>query len=638
MSEASSAAAAPSDTEHDSTESRCRELASEVENLKNENLLLRRQRNYGLVWELQPEDVEQVAVRASQHLPVLQEEPKLAVGQGHLTHLLIEGDNYEALLALNCTHKAKIDLIYIDPPYNDGGDYLYNNKLVNPEDNYFHSKWLSFMEKRFALAWDLLTDQGVVFVQIGLDEMARLRLLGDQTFGPENFVTTIPVRMSIVQGPKVAAAKQGNLVKNAEYIHVWAKNGRKAIGVQPLYEPALYDEHYSLFLQPTDKEGEYKEESLGIAAMRDADVATSLQRIGLLNDSGKLAKNRLADAYELSEEFRRFIHENGDLVARDHWTDALKNIPSDVTDALEPGRIIEWQAQERSYLLTKNSKGTVSQRIPLREKIQLTTELKTRTRVTTIRGDWWDGYYLDMGNVGKEDNIEFLNGKKPLRLMKDIIRFASGPDATVLDFFAGSGTTGRAVLSLNAEEAANRRFILVTNNEFEGQLDGGRKGICRAKTYPRLKKVIEDYRRSYGKDLPSNLALRFFTANKSFVERSEYPDDTKAAFRNQCLDTLRVREECYDEVLRDPAFAIFERPDALLAVLLDTRQRKRLFTEIKRVARERQILFYAFSFAPTLDATPYREALGEVELRSIPTELLNTYERLFRRRLAGEWA
>lgn len=129
--------------------------------------LLRKQKKYGLVWEDKPEDVEE---RLRDELPVLVEDTSKALISTETdapNHILIEGDNLEALTTLAYTHEGKIDVIYIDPPYNTGNkDFVYNDKFVDKEDSYRHSKWLSFMSKRLRIAKQLLSDKGMIFISI----------------------------------------------------------------------------------------------------------------------------------------------------------------------------------------------------------------------------------------------------------------------------------------------------------------------------------------------------------------------------------------------------------------------------------------------------------------------------------------
>ncbi len=153
---------------------------------------LKKAKKFGLVWEDKP---EQVAIDCQTKLPVLQEVADRAITKAddQPTNLIIEGDNYHSLSTLNYTHAGKIDVIYIDPPYNTGNkDFIYNDHYVDKEDAFKHSKWLSFMSKRLKLAKQLLTDTGLVFISIDDSEQAHLKLLCDDIFGEVNFVGTAP--------------------------------------------------------------------------------------------------------------------------------------------------------------------------------------------------------------------------------------------------------------------------------------------------------------------------------------------------------------------------------------------------------------------------------------------------------------
>ena len=165
---------------------------NELEGLTNQEKsellqLLRSQKKYGLVWEDKPEDAEQRMVNEQ---PVLVEVPERAILSDDAeapNHILIEGDNLEALTALSYTHAGKIDVIYLDPPYNTGNkDFIYNDSFVDKEDGYRHSKWLTFMNKRLKIAKNLLSDKGVIFISIDDNEQAPLKMLCDEVFGNIN--------------------------------------------------------------------------------------------------------------------------------------------------------------------------------------------------------------------------------------------------------------------------------------------------------------------------------------------------------------------------------------------------------------------------------------------------------------------
>ena len=157
--------------------------------------LIRTKKKYGLVWEDSPELAEQ---ELKTKLPILREVAERRIlnnseVEHYPNHVLIEGENLQALIALTYTHAGMVDVIYIDPPYNTGNkDFVYNDSFIGEDDEYRHSKWLSFMERRLKIAKTLLSDKGVIFISIDDNEQANLKLLCDEVFGQNAFVATIP--------------------------------------------------------------------------------------------------------------------------------------------------------------------------------------------------------------------------------------------------------------------------------------------------------------------------------------------------------------------------------------------------------------------------------------------------------------
>lgn len=149
-------------------------------------------KKYGLVWE---EHEEEVDVKMRTHIPVFTEDKeKEIVGdpESDEYNFLLEGDNLHSLKLLEKTHKGKIDVIYIDPPYNTGHrDFVYDDLFIDKQDGYSHSKWISFMEKRLKIARELLKPAGTIFISIDDNEQANLKLLCDEIFGEENMVSDI---------------------------------------------------------------------------------------------------------------------------------------------------------------------------------------------------------------------------------------------------------------------------------------------------------------------------------------------------------------------------------------------------------------------------------------------------------------
>lgn len=192
--------------------------------------------------------------------------PEESVNFDTTKNMYIEGDNLEVLKLLQTSYYRKVKMIYIDPPYNTGNDFVYEDDFADPMAKYkevtqqttksnpetmgrYHTNWLNMMYPRLRLASNLLRDDGVIFISIDDNEVTNLRKLCDEVFGEESFVTTIHVELSATQGMKVKAAKAGNIVKNAEYILVYSKNGHRNIAKNLLYDyRPEYDDHYCKYL------------------------------------------------------------------------------------------------------------------------------------------------------------------------------------------------------------------------------------------------------------------------------------------------------------------------------------------------------------------------------------------------------
>ena len=380
-------------------------------------------------------------------------------------NLYIEGDNLDALKLLQESYLGKVKMIYIDPPYNTGNDFVYcdefaagceeyldkkglcdadgNRLFKNTETNgRFHSDWCSMMYSRLKIARDLLSDDGVIFISIDDHEQANLKKICDEVFGEDNFVTTIHVQLSTTQGMKVKAAQEGNIVKNAEYILCYSKNGHKNVAaVQPLYDlRPEYDEHYSLFLKP------------------DGTIVplSELYDYRFPKDCSNKKPLMLAEAYKKSDEFADIVRSHlADIVCSDKVTGF------DISVGLEQGRWKQVERNEKTYILTLDKNEKIRQLLRLKDSWGKTDGFYGQEGLRKIRGDWWDGFYIDMGNVSKEGDVEFKNGKKPVRLIKQLVKMSCDKDALVIDFFSGSATTAHAVMQLNAEDGGNRRFIMV---------------------------------------------------------------------------------------------------------------------------------------------------------------------------------
>ncbi|MBP5711345.1 MAG: site-specific DNA-methyltransferase [Bacteroidales bacterium] len=497
-------AAAPQDTNTGNLLQYLDELTKDVKGKK-----------YGLVFEQHREQIDEIL---DNNAPVLTEEKSLFIDNGGEMNFLIEGDNLAALQLLEKTHKGKIDVIYIDPPYNTGNeDFMYDDDFVDIEDSYRHSKWLSFMKNRLLVAKKLIADSGIIFISIDDNEQPQLKILCDEIFSENNYIDTLMVEMSNTGGMKVGAAKKGTITKNGEYILVYAKNKQdQSVSRTPLFDfvPG-FDTHFNLYLNSDGSISKLCE----VLFAQDV-IKQELNKFHVKTNKNSISLNIINELFDKSEVIQKFLIDNLDSIVRPR--NEIPNIPE--TIVLKYGKWVEYNSDKREepYYLTKTVNDDVLQLVPMRYNYRFTDDFLEKFGRSVIRGDYWKGFWIDMGNIAKEGAIDFKNGKKPIRLLKQLVKWAVGahPSSTILDFFAGSGTTGHAVLKLNAEDGGHRKFILCTNNE---------NNICRDVTYQRLKTVIAGKRKDgseYNEKYPASLKyykIGFVPISDKFYY--EYADD-----------------------------------------------------------------------------------------------------------------
>lgn len=449
-------------------------------------------KKYGLVFEEHQEEIDKVL---DMYTPVLTENQTFFINNGGQMNFLIEGDNLASLQLLEKTHKGKIDLIYIDPPYNTGNkDFVYDDCFVDTEDGFRHSKWSSFMSKRLQIARSLLTEKGVIFVQISDIELAQLRLLCDMIFGEENFLNVISVNMKNIAGAS-GGGEDKRLKKNCEYILVYAKN----YDMMPIFNGAYVYTELSDLIQKYITEGvswkytsilfdDGEKEYIGSTVDGDGNDIKIFRRKNVIIKSVRQAAKD--DGISEKEVYKKY----GIKVFQ--TTNAQSSIRTRVMNYRNEYNITDDVISIEYVPKTGKNKGCVYEQFYKGEKCRLFVWLKDTSEVINgtlykkdLQGTYWD-FNGAMKNLTKEGNIEFGNGKKPIDLLKRIISLYPDKNITILDFFAGSGSTGHAVISQNAEDEGSRKFILCTNNQ---------NNICKEKTYQRLLNVIQGYTTEKGK-------------------------------------------------------------------------------------------------------------------------------------------
>lgn len=432
-------------------------------------------KKYGLVWE---EHEEEVDVKMRTHIPVFTEDKeKEIVGnpESDEYNFLLEGDNLHSLKLLEKTHKGKIDVIYIDPPYNTKNkDFIYDDKRIGEEDAYRHSMWISFMEKRLKILKKLMSSKGVIFISIDDNEQANLKILCDSIFGEKNFIS-----MAIHKNN--SSKNQAKFLSvSTEYVLIYANN---------------MDELKRIY---SEKSEGWKVKKKGATDINKKFL--ELKKAGFTLSEIEMA---IKDMYRIPKysHLSRWNKVNANGVFLD--ADLSRANGSKEYTIINPYTGKECVIPERGWGKSKEELLRLQE-----EGLIWYGDPNTPPRmISYITGDdfsvpdsfWYYDNSIDTKLIKKIFGREAFNNPKPLEMIINILEMVMYKNEVVLDIFAGSGTTAQAVIELNKEDGGNRKFILCTNNE---------NNICEEVTYQRLKTVITGLRADgsqYSDGLPSNL-------------------------------------------------------------------------------------------------------------------------------------
>lgn len=399
-------------------------------------------------------------------------------------NLYIEGDNLEVLKLLQETYLGKIKMIYIDPPYNTGGDFVYDddfvqntaeylansgqyddvgNKLVtNTESNgRFHTDWLNMMYPRLKIAKDLLTDDGVIFAHIDDNEVENLGKLCNDVFGEDNFINIITVKTKI---GGVSGSSEGKSLKDVtEFIWVYAKNKNELL-LKPVYN------HIPLF----DRIQSYLDEG---KSWKYTSIITKLEGKVLLKRDEKHDMNFYGYTTLKTQSISSYAKENGisEQDVYNRYADKIfrtTNAQSSVRQTvIKETKGFEYPMFSCEYVPIKGKNE--GKKIEILYKSGSTDDQRNMVMFLSDVVKKIDGVYyyldkvsslwddIDYNNLTKEGDIEFANGKKPIKLLQRIINLATEDDSYVLDFFSGSASTAHAVVQQNLEDNGTRKFIMV---------------------------------------------------------------------------------------------------------------------------------------------------------------------------------
>lgn len=347
-------------------------------------------------------------------------------------NLIIKGNNLVVLHSLKKKYAGKVKCIYIDPPYNTGSDSFGYN------DRFNHSTWLTFMKNRLVIAKDLLSDDGVIFVQCDDNEQAYLKVLMDEIFGNSNFINTIAVKTSTPSGVKMAHINK-KILKTKEYLLCYAKNS-ELLNLYPQYMiKDKYDWEYTHFIE--------KNNSNDIANWEVKNLKDVLVQRGII-------ENKRQEILMNNQNFKKFYIENADLIwarGRHH------NIPKEVYEKskLEKNKVFSYKiGDETHYAYRGRRMAFLSKTI----KNCLNREGDKVRDIAIAICDFWE--FINTGKLFSEGNVEFSNGKKPELIIYNILSLVTKEGDIVLDYHLGSGTTAAVAQKMN------RRFIGVEQMEY----------------------------------------------------------------------------------------------------------------------------------------------------------------------------
>ncbi len=538
-------------------------LISEIKQLKKTT--------YGLLWDDKPEDVAELC---KTKLPVLVDVEDKGITAGHLdpTNILIEGDNYHALSVLNYTHKGRIDVIYIDPPYNrgvkGGNDFRYNDKFVDGEDPFRHSKWLSFMEKRLNLAKNLLKNTGSIFISIDNTEQSALKLLCDEVFGEKNFVG-----MLIWRKKEGGGQADAYFVTEHEYILVYAKSG----------------------------DFQWKDEEIPVneAEFKKQDESGKFSAVKLAKWGNTARKEDRPKMYfPIKSPDGKNVYPIAPDGGDGRWRVGRKRM-----QMLIEKDLVFWQKKDSRWIpyekiyFNGDEVKTVKERSILYD---LATTADGTNELTEI--------------FGKKDVFE---NPKPTELIKFFLRYGANSNAIVLDFFAGSGSTGHAVMGLNREDKGTRQFILCTNNENK---------IAEEVCYPRIKKVITGYKDSKGnkvEGLGGN--LKYFRTD--FVD-ADPTDRNKKKLTEMATEMLCLKEGTFEKITSKKAFKIYKNTNHYTGIIFDQMAIPNFKEAIAKLKGKFSV--YVFSLGDDSFEDEFKDIKQKVKLSPIPEVILRVYRRIFK--------
>ncbi|MBM3206730.1 MAG: site-specific DNA-methyltransferase [Candidatus Staskawiczbacteria bacterium] len=579
-------------------------LQKEIDRLKKS---IKKQR-YGLVWMDIPEAFED---DVENKLPILKEVPDLAIKteDGKPQHILIEGDNYHALTCLNYTHKGKIDVIYIDPPYNTGSDgFRYKDKRTIdkfpdgsevPKDHPFrHSYWLSFMRKRLELAKELLSEKGLICISIDDNEQAQLKLLCNEIFGELNLLDTFYIQ---VRYAEKSLNEKDDFQKLIEQVLIYAKDKKRFIPNKPSEEYDLNKFKYEIKENKPGKRIVLGKKKVTIFKPGEYEIIEKKPSIDLLKAtwaSGSVLKGNTSG---------KFFHLYLEPRKKEDGLGVLYKVDGIGEDGIGY-RYFTGPKQEKA------TKGLFYSGVPNIRREEIEKDGSSQKERTII--NYYD-FSGDFGNIRHEGGVDFRSGKKPTKMLKLLINLHKGKNIKVLDFFAGSGSSAHATLLLN-EDGGTRQFIICTNNE---------DNICSTCTYPRMKNIMRGLN---GVESLGN-SLKYYKTE--FIGKNNIlstTDEDKIELAHNAGELLAIAENTLESVKQNKYYQLFEDNNKEKYTAVYFREELDQFDKFVEMVEKlnKKTIVYVFSWGNDEFIDEF-ENLKNVKVKTIPLPILEIYKNIY---------
>lgn len=555
-------------------------------------------KKYGLVWDNEKEP-EKVVLDCENNFPILQRinENEIKTDDSD-DNILIEGDNYHALTCLNYTHKGKVDVIYIDPPYNTRTDgFIYNDKRVDINDGYRHSKWLNFMEKRLKLAKKLLKEDGIIFISIDDNEFAQLKLLCDKIFFEENFMEIFNIQ---VRYASKSLNEKDDFQKLLEYTLCYSNSKYLFKPNKPKSDYDLDKFRWTILEKSEGEEIVLRNKKVKIFRKGEYEIIENTSgSIDLLKAtwaSGSVLKGNTSGKF-----FKDYLEERKSI----DGICVLYKVEGIGEDGLGY-RYFTGPKKENT------TKGLFYSGVPINRRSEIEANGSSDKEKPII--NFYD-YSGDFGNIRHEGGIGFRGGKKPIRLIKEFINLHKDKNAVVLDFFAGSGSTGHAVLDLNLIDQGNRKFILCTDND---------ENICSEYCYPRIKNCILGFDNVEG--LGGN--LQYFKTDLIPVEKIDRIDDKQRhELTEKAGQMIAIKENTFVEIEINMWYQLFEDKNKTKITAIYFREDMEKFEELIEKIRENDVTLYVFSYG-RIDKMLFNYIGKNVKIEDIPEPIIEIYKEI----------